>query len=176
MSTNAHCDLWQTLKAAAEAIQQDFLAQQKTLAIAESCTGGLVSTVVTAVAGSSGYFQGGVVTYANAAKIKLLQISPDIIADRGAVSGEVAGQMAVNVCRVLGADVGVSLTGIAGPGGGTAAKPVGTVWCGLAHDGQIYTANQVFAGNRDEVRGHAARWSLELLQALVTGKLWKPGS
>ncbi len=107
-------------------------AHKQTLAVAESCTGGLLGQMITSVAGSSAYFMGGVITYSNQAKVDLLGVSPTDLAQHGAVSSIVAEQMAKGVKERLGTDWGISITGIAGPGGGTPTKPVGLVYIGLA--------------------------------------------
>lgn len=108
-----------------------------TVAVAESCTGGYMAHVLTNIPGSSGYVAGGVVAYSNRAKMDVLGVSPDALRRHGAVSEEVAAQMAEGVRRRLGADMGLSTTGIAGPGGGTPEKPVGTVWIGYADAGGV---------------------------------------
>jgi len=100
----------------------------KTLAVAESCTGGLLGGAVTAIPGSSLYFSGGVVAYGNSAKISLLGVSPGLISARGAVSREVALAMAEGALSLFRADLAIAVTGVAGPGGGSRGKPVGTVW------------------------------------------------
>jgi len=104
-----------------------------TLATAESCTGGLIAHLITAIAGVSAYYQGGVVSYANLAKSELLGVAPQLIDSHGAVSAEVAAAMAEGVRTRLSADIGISTTGVAGPGGGTPEKPVGLVYVGLAN-------------------------------------------
>lgn len=108
------------------------LAQEQTLALAESCTGGLVNSSITDVAGSSAYFMGGVVAYAYEAKVKLLGVSWDTLEARGAVSREVVLEMAQGARDALKTDIALSVSGIAGPGGGMPEKPVGTTWIGLA--------------------------------------------
>ncbi len=104
----------------------------KTLATAESCTGGMIAHLITAIAGVSPYYLGGVVSYANHAKTELLGVPPALIEAHGAVSPEVAAAMAEGVRKRLGADIGLSSTGVAGPTGGTVEKPVGLVYLGLA--------------------------------------------
>lgn len=132
------------------------LAQRgKTLALAESCTGGLAAELVTRTPGSSRYFLGGVVTYANSAKTELLGVPAELIAEHGAVSAEVARAMAEGVRRRLGADFGLAFTGIAGPDGGTAHKPVGLVHWALASDAGTETNHRVFVGDRQAVRRRA---------------------
>ena len=140
------------------------------LATAESCTGGLVSAAVTSVARASDWFDRGFVTYSNAAKSDLLGVNPELFAQVGAVSPEVAGAMALGARQRAGVEVAVAISGIAGPGGGTAEKPVGTVWFGLAwKEGdavQSETRHALFKGDRDSVRLQAAEFALRwLLQA-----------
>lgn len=112
-------------------------AHQQTLATAESCTGGLIAHQITRQAGSSAYFQGGVVAYANAAKEHLLGVSPETLANHGAVSEQTAREMAQGVREKLGTDYGIATTGIAGPDGAVPGKPVGTVWIGFASRQQV---------------------------------------
>ena len=142
------------------------------LATAESCTGGLLSAAVTSVAGSSDWFGYGFVTYSNTAKTDLLGVDTGLFAQVGAVSAEVARAMAQGARQRAGADLAVAVTGIAGPGGGSAEKPVGTVWFGLA-TGQglavsLEARHALFAGDRGAVRMQAAQfalqWALEAAQ------------
>ena len=114
-------------------LQAACLARGLTVATAESCTGGAVAAAITAVSGSSGYFRGGVVSYSNEAKRDLLDVPPSVLEAHGAVSAQTAVAMAGGAARRLGADLAVSTTGIAGPDGGTAAKPVGLVYIAV-HD------------------------------------------
>ncbi len=116
----------------AEALVAHLARTRSTLATAESCTGGLIARMITALPGVSPYYLGGAVSYANHAKVELLGVAPDLIEVHGAVSPEVAEAMAIGVRRRLGADLGLSVTGIAGPTGGTPDKPVGLVYLGLA--------------------------------------------
>jgi len=118
----------------AEALVKALAAAGTTLATAESCTGGLVASRITAIPGVSPYFLGGVVTYANAAKVAMLDVSPELIEEHGAVSAEVAEAMAVGVRGRFLSGIGLSITGVAGPTGGTAAKPIGLVYLGLADE------------------------------------------
>jgi nicotinamide-nucleotide amidase len=135
------------------------------LALAESCTGGMVAALVTDVAGSSDYFLGGAVTYADSAKQALLDVSPETLARHGAVSGESAREMARGALARFGADVALSLTGIAGPGGGSEAKPVGTVHIAIAGpEGKELLKKRLFVGDRDLIRRTASRHALELLR------------
>ncbi len=138
------------------------LAQRRgeRIALAESCTGGLVGAKLTDVAGSSAVFVGGVTAYANEVKQTQLRVPATLIEEHGAVSAEVAASMARGVAEQLGATLAVAVTGIAGPGGGTEDKPVGTVWFGVAHVGTVDTTCVVFAGTRPEIRARAATWAV----------------
>jgi nicotinamide-nucleotide amidase len=137
----------------AEALLRMLQNRGITLATAESCTGGLVAAAVTAIAGSSATLLGGYVTYSNEAKAKSVGVDPALIARLGAVSAEVAAAMAEGAARESGAGMGISTTGIAGPGGGTAAKPVGLVFIGVAVAGQpARVERHVFPGDRAAVR------------------------
>ncbi len=141
------------------------------LAVAESCTGGLVGARLTAVPGSSRVFRGGVVAYANDVKLHLLGVGADALAAHGAVSEAVAREMAVGVGRALEADAALAVTGIAGPSGGTADKPVGTVWIAALWRGELRAFTHVLPGRRDAVRRRAAQWALDHLRRLVAGTL-----
>lgn len=145
------------------------LAQGRWLATAESCTGGWVAKVLTDVAGSSGWFERGLVTYSNRAKQELLGVPEKLIATQGAVSGEVVAAMAAGLRARSGADVALAVSGIAGPGGGSPEKPVGTVWFAW-DDGRARTECVRFAGDRDAVRRQAVDHALRgLLDALASG-------
>lgn len=141
-----------------------------TLATAESCTGGLVAAAVTAIPGSSATLLGGYVTYSNAAKAKSVGVDPALIARLGAVSAEVAAAMAEGAARESGAAMGVSTTGIAGPGGATPGKPVGLVFIGVALSGQpTRTERHVFPGDREAVRAATVAAVLRLADAVAAG-------
>lgn len=127
-----------------------------TLAAAESCTGGLISALVTDVPGSSEYFLGAVVAYSNDVKVKVLGVPRALIEDRGAVCEETAAAMAGGARRLLGADIGVSATGIAGPGGAVEGKPVGTVFIAVASDRGVSVRRLALRGGRADVRLAAA--------------------
>ena len=133
------------------------------LGAAESCTGGLVGGRITAVPGSSDVFMGGVVCYSDRLKTQLLGVSPELIAEHGAVSEAVARAMAEGTRSRIGVDLAVSVTGIAGPTGGTTEKPVGTVWFGVASPGQTESRRIIFLGSRREIRERAAQTALFLL-------------
>ena len=134
------------------------------LATAESCTGGLVAAALTAIAGSSDVVERGFVTYSNEAKSELLGVPPEVIAAHGAVSAETAAAMAEGALTRAPVDLAVSIAGVAGPGGGSPAKPVGLIHCGLARRGKSpRTERRVFPGDRAAVRDAALRLALGLL-------------
>ncbi len=121
-------------------------------ATAESCTGGLIGASFTAVPGSSEWYAGGVISYANSVKSGLLGVSEADLIDHGAVSEAVVRSMALGACRVTGADMSCAVSGVAGPGGGTPEKPVGTVWIGWCLHGETRAEKFFFRGDRDAVR------------------------
>lgn len=155
---------------------QTLTQQGLQVSTAESCTGGLVSQRITQVPGASEVFGFGFCTYANAAKHKLLGVSEETLATVGAVSWQTAAQMAMGAARVSGADIGISLTGIAGPGGGTAEKPVGLVYVGAVRGSDVYVA-KLLLGNRDRqsIRISAANRALDFARRLALG-LPMPGA
>lgn len=134
-----------------------------TLAVAESCTGGLLGHLITSVSGSSAYFEGGVISYSNEAKERLLGVPHETLMEHGAVSKETAIAMAQGTRRLLEADVALSVTGIAGPTGGTAEKPVGLVYLGLAAEGVDLCEKHIWQGNRAHNKKLSAQGALELL-------------
>ena len=140
------------------------------LAVAESCTGGLLGHEITQVSGSSAYFLGGVISYADDVKMNLLGVSEASLIRWGAVSAQVALEMAAGVCRCTGAEVGLSITGIAGPTGGSEGKPVGLVWIGLAWEGGVEARRYVFPGDRAGVRLRSALAALNSLRLALLGE------
>jgi nicotinamide-nucleotide amidase len=139
-----------------------------TIATAESCTGGLVAGCLTEIAGSSDVVECGFVTYSNTAKTEMLGVPARLIAERGAVSAEVAAAMVRGALDRSKADAAVALTGVAGPGGGTAEKPVGLVHFGAIRRGGVARARrEVFAGDRTEVRLDSVAAAFEMLEALI---------
>jgi nicotinamide-nucleotide amidase len=140
------------------------------LATAESCSGGLIGHKITSVAGSSNYFAGGVIAYSNDVKEKLLGVNPETIAGHGAVSSAVAKAMADGIRAKTGADIGLSVTGIAGPTGGTPEKPVGTVFIGLSTLKETLGLHCRFSGDRWQVQELTAVTGLDLLRRLLLGK------
>lgn len=139
------------------------------LALAESCTGGLVGNRITDVPGSSEYFLGSVVSYSNEAKVNLLGVSWNTLNSTGAVSRETVIEMAHGARKVLNADVAVSVSGVAGPGGGTDEKPVGTTWIGLAANDGEWARVFHFSGDRVQNKAQAADTALQMLLDYLQG-------
>jgi PncC family amidohydrolase len=139
------------------------LQHNLTLAVAESCTGGLFGHIITNVPGSSSYFLGGVTSYANQVKVDLLGVSLDTLVKYGAVSAETVLEMARGVRQVLGSDIGLAVSGIAGPSGGTPEKPVGTVWIGLSSNKNEFARHFLWRGDRLENKHLFVRDALNLL-------------
>lgn len=158
-------------------IAQEVLGQLKernqTLVTAESCTGGLISASITDIPGSSTVFDRGYVTYSNQAKVDILGVSSQTLENYGAVSPQVAKEMAEGALRTSKADIAISVTGIAGPGGGSAEKPVGTVWFGLAANKQHSLSGPIcelchFKGTRSKIREEATTKALALVLENLT--------
>ena len=144
----------------------------ETLAVAESCTGGLIAALLTEIPGSSAVFTHGFITYANAAKIALLGVAEATLATHGAVSRETAMAMAEGALRTSGAEIALASTGIAGPGGATEGKPVGTVWIALhdARTGAGRARRFEFPGPREVVRDRASKAALQMLRWHLRGE------
>jgi len=147
----------------AENLQKIYLEKKLTLATAESCTGGLLGAVLTSLPGSSSYYYGGAIVYANHAKEILAEVDGDIIKLKGAVSPEVAENLALGIRAKLKAQVGVGITGIAGPAGGTPDKPVGLVYVGVADNRGVKAYKFNFSGSRQEIREKTVVEVLKLL-------------
>jgi nicotinamide-nucleotide amidase len=141
-----------------------------TLATAESCTGGLVSAWLTEVPGASDVFRGGAVTYTNEAKEDLVAVPHELLVEHGAVSTPVAGAMAGGVRKRFAADWGIGITGIAGPGGGTAEKPVGLVHWAVAGPSGVEARHRVFSGDRSSIRRQSATTALDQIRRQLDGK------
>ena len=140
---------------------------------AESCTGGMIAGAITAVPGSSEYFLGGIVSYASSVKMSVLGVPGEILNINSSVSSECAEAMALGAARVLNVNCAVSVTGIAGPGGGTDETPVGTVWFGLSVNGRTHTEKRLFDGDRDEVRRQTVLHALRLvIKAMAEDWRW----
>ncbi len=158
-----------TLKGLAEKLGTSLLSRGEKLAAAESCTGGWVSMLVTSIAGSSSWFDRGFVTYSNEAKQEMLSIDSTVIDVHGAVSEETARHMVLGAVKNSHAQVAISVSGIAGPGGGSVEKPVGTVCFGWLVNGQCNTETCHFSGDREQIREQSVRHAL----AGILGQLEK---
>ncbi len=152
----------------AEQLGRLLKAGSKTIATAESCTGGWIAQTITDVQGSSAWFDRGFVTYSNAAKMQMLGVNPQTLEKYGAVSAETASEMAAGALAHSDADVAVAVTGIAGPDGGTPDKPVGTVFISWADkNGSATVVKKQFTGSRREIRARTVKSAIELIQILV---------
>jgi nicotinamide-nucleotide amidase len=146
-----------------------------TISVAESCTGGLIGNLLTHVAGSSSYLMGGVVVYSNQAKVDLLKVSPATIEAHGAVSDRTVREMAEGVAKSLKTDMGVAVTGIAGPDGGSRQKPVGTVHIGLSAGEKTFSRKYRFWGTRKQVKLNTAMMALDWVRRYLNGDSFLPG-
>ncbi|MFA5362233.1 MAG: CinA family protein [Candidatus Omnitrophota bacterium] len=144
-------------------IHKILLETDKTVAVAESCTGGLLSSLLTNLSGSSHYFKLGAVVYSNESKTNILKIPARLISGKGAVSKEVAVLLAKNIRKAAKTDIGIGITGIAGPTGGTAKKPVGTVYIAVAGAGVTACVKNIFKGSRGSIQKQSAVKALRLL-------------
>lgn len=144
------------------------LFNKLTLSVAESCTGGLLSSKITDISGSSEYFKGGICTYSNESKINLLKVNKETIDKFGAVSEETALEMAKNVREKFGSDIGLSTTGIAGPTGGTEDKPVGLVWIGYSDGKKTFARKFLFGNNRERTKIRSAYQALAILSKEIS--------
>lgn len=147
-----------------EVVARELTMNNATIAVAESCTGGLLAQRLTSVAGSSSYFLGGVVCYSNELKTAWADVPPELIAAKGAVSPEVAVALADGIRRRVGSMLGVGVTGIAGPGGGSEEKPVGTVNIALAHSGGVAERGVTLPGDRESIRWQASQLALDMVR------------
>jgi nicotinamide-nucleotide amidase len=151
-----------------QVVAERLLKHRQKVCTAESCTGGLIAKTFTDLAGSSDWFERGFVTYSNAAKNQMLAVPASLIEDYGAVSEAVATAMASGALRHSEADYSIAVTGVAGPGGGSDDKPVGTVWIAVASAGQMVAKRYQFDGDRQAVRAATLHSALELLLDLVS--------
>ena len=140
------------------------IEQNITISTAESCTGGLLGKIITSVPGASSIYGYGFITYANEAKVRLLGVLPETLEKYGAVSHQTACEMAQGAKKVSGSDIAVSVTGIAGPGGGTQEKPVGLVYIAIAYNNAVEFKKLNLKGNRDEVRAQTCDNVFELIR------------
>lgn len=158
----------QNIYSLSELLGQQLLARQWRVATAESCTGGAIAAAITQVAGSSAWFEYGVVTYANRAKQHLLEVQDTTLAEAGAVSEAVVVEMARGALALSRADIAVAVSGIAGPAGGSADKPVGTVWFAWAlATGEVHTQKRLFSGGRIAVQVQAVEQGLRGLLSVL---------
>jgi len=137
--------------------------QRKKISVAESCTGGLVSHRITNVAGSSEYFDSGVVSYSDQSKIRTLHVLAMTLRKFGAVSQETAEEMAKGIRKISGTDIGIAITGLAGPGGGSIGKPVGLVYVSLSTENDVITQKFNFKGTRSEIKTQASDAALNMV-------------
>jgi nicotinamide-nucleotide amidase len=154
----------------AEVVLEHCRKQSYRIAVAESCTAGLLGARLTSVPGSSDVFHGGVIAYDDDVKISLLGVDREMLRAHGAVSEQVARAMAAGISRLMRTQVGIAVTGIAGPGGGTAEKPVGLVWIAVSVDGAMRTSHRVHPGNRQEIRERAAQTALDVLRRMLASR------
>lgn len=159
-----------------QAVGEELLAQGLTVALAESCTGGLIGHRLTSVSGSSGYLERGYIVYSNRAKQELLGVRAETLERFGAVSAETAFEMASGARERAGTDLAVAVTGIAGPTGGSDEKPVGTVYFGLAAPGGVRTGRRNFFGNRAMVKAQTAETALDWLRRYLIDHAFVPGA
>src|SRR5690606_25126104 len=154
----------------AQRVGELLLQRNETVALAESCTGGMLGAQLTRTPGSSAYFSGGVVSYSNASKINLLGVQPQTLQQHGAVSCPCAEEMAQGALNHFHSTWALSITGIAGPDGGSAEKPVGTVWICLAHqNGQKYPFKRILPGDRESIRQRTCVYALDQLRRVIQG-------
>ncbi len=158
-----------------EIIGQKLLDKGMSISAAESCTGGLISHRLTNVPGSSGYFLGGVVVYSNESKADLLKINPEIIETHGAVSDQTVQEMVMGVKDRFGTDLGLAVTGIAGPDGGSREKPVGTVHIGLAAKDEVFSGKYLFWGDREQIKLETSMMALDWVRRYLNGSSFLPG-
>lgn len=155
-------------EATLEEVVGKLLSQKKlTIAIAESCTGGLVSNRITNVPGSSNYFERGIVSYSNESKIEILEVPKELIESVGAVSAEVVEAMAEGIRKLAHSDIGVAISGIAGPSGGTEVKPVGTVFIGISHEKGVNSRRFQFKGTREEIKLISSEVALDRIRKFI---------
>jgi nicotinamide-nucleotide amidase len=146
-----------------------------TISVAESCTGGLIGDLLTNTPGSSNYFMGGILVYSNQSKIDLLNVSQEVIEKKGAVSDKTVREMTEGVKKRLGTDIGLAVTGIAGPEGGSREKPVGTVHIGLSTDRGTFTGKYRFWGTRKQIKKNTAMMALDWVRRYLNGDPFLPG-
>ena len=151
------------------------IQRELTISVAESCTGGLIGNRLTNVPGSSGYFLGGIIAYSNASKSQLLKVSPKTLQNYGAVSNQTAQEMAEGVQKQFQSHLGLSITGIAGPDGGSLEKPVGTVHIGLATEDKVFAEKYCFKGTREQIKLESSEMALDWVRRYIKDDSFLPG-
>ena len=159
-----------------EAIVGELLKDRKMMiSLAESCTGGLIGHRLTSISGSSLYFERGIIVYSNKSKIEMLNVKQQTIDSYGAVSDQTVREMAEGIRKIAKTDIGLAVTGIAGPLGGTEDRPVGTVFIGLSVDGEIFSGQYHFSGDRDKVKLNTSEMALDWVRRYINGYPFIPG-
>lgn len=148
-------------------ISELLIKQKRTLAITESCTGGLLGDTITNVSGSSNYFLGGIIVYHNKIKQNIVGVQETTIKKFGAVSEETVKELSSNIRKMFGSDIGIAITGIAGPMGGSVKKPVGFTWIGLATEKEIITRNFIWEGDRITNKKNSTQAALRMLKEFL---------
>jgi PncC family amidohydrolase len=169
VQTNNNATMASDELAPAERVGKLLTSARMTLAVAESCTGGMLGSWLTSVPGSSAYFLGGVLSYDDSIKVSLLRVPAQVIREQGAVSAESAIAMARGVREITGADLGLSITGVAGPGGGTDAKPVGTTFIALSDSSSERVEHKTWRGDRTQNREQSVRFAIQWLIEYLEG-------
>ncbi len=146
-----------------------------TISVAESCTGGIIGGLITDVPGSSRYFKGGIISYSDESKVNILNVSSGTITEHGAVSNRTAREMAEGVKHLFNSHIGLAVTGIAGPEGGSKEKPVGTIFIGLAVEDETFTFRYHFHGTRRQIRRKTAERALDCVKRYLYGDPFLPG-
>ncbi|MFK7816213.1 MAG: CinA family protein [Gammaproteobacteria bacterium] len=158
-------------KTSTDRLAERLIKMGLTLVVAESCTGGMLAEQCTSISGGSAWFECGFVTYSNASKIRLLGVDANVIDEHGAVSSQVAELMALGALEHSDAEISAAITGIAGPGGGSESKPVGTVYIATARKGQVASSKlHTFRGDRQSIRNQSTQSAIEQLLERVSGK------
>lgn len=159
------------MQSEAEALFRTLQSMGLTLACAESCTGGMIGAAMTDMPGSSSVFLGSAVTYSNDAKERILGVKHQTLLDHGAVSAETASEMVRGAMRIYGSDTAIAVTGIAGPGGATAEKPIGLVYIAVADGPRVVVSKNNFSGDRASVRTQTRDTALAMMRELLEGRL-----
>lgn len=158
-----------------EVVGDKLRKRRLTISVAESCSGGLITNLLTDAPGSSDYFMGGMVVYSNRSKMEILDVSEQAIEKEGAVSDKTVREMTEGVKKKMGTDLGLAVTGIAGPGGGSEEKPVGTVFIGFSTDREIFSGKYLFWGTRKQIKMNTAMMALDWVRRYLNGDPFLPG-